>query len=149
MNIEELIKVLQASIAPVVMISGVGLLLLTLTNRLGRTIDRIRDLCDQFEEKPGENSGVLKQQVGILYTRCRYLRTSIVLAISCIMCVSTIVIALFSMHIFQINLISLVVVLFETGLLALIFSLVTFLMEVWAALASVKLEINSTFSASD
>ena len=149
MNIESLIKILQASIAPVVLISGVGLLLLTMTNRLGRTIDRIRALCHQFEEKPGRNSTVIKQQIDILYQRCRYLRSSIVLSITCITCVSTIVIVLFSMHIFQINLTSLVEVLFETGLLALILSLVTFLMEVWAALASVKLEINSTFSARD
>ena len=149
MNIEALIKILQASIAPVVLISGVGLLLLTMTNRLGRTIDRIRSLCDQFEEIPGRNSAVIKKQIDILYQRCRYLRSSIVLAIACIMCVSTIVIVLFSMHIFQINLISLVEFLFEVGLLALILSLVTFLMEVWAALASVKLEINSTFSARD
>jgi len=147
MNIEDLIKILQASIAPVVLISGVGLLLLTMTNRLGRTIDRIRALCDQFEEKPGKDGAVIKQQIDILYKRCQYLRSSIVLVISCIICVSTIVIVLFAMYIFQINLIGLVQLLFGAGLLALILSLVTFLMEVWAALASVKLEINSTFSA--
>jgi hypothetical protein len=38
------IKFLQACITPVAMISGVGLLLLTITNRLARTVDRTRHL---------------------------------------------------------------------------------------------------------
>jgi hypothetical protein len=36
----ELIPVLQVAIGPVILISGVGLLLLTLTNRFGRAVDR-------------------------------------------------------------------------------------------------------------
>jgi len=149
MDISDLISILQASIAPVVLISGVGLLLLTMTNRLGRTIDRIRHLCDQYEEKPGRNSAVIKQQIDILYRRCRYLRSSIFLAIACIFCVSVIIIVLFSMHLFQINLIMLVEILFGVGVVSLILSLLFFQMEVWDALYSIKLEINHTFSAKD
>ena len=37
--LHELIPVLQVAIGPVILISGVGLLLLTLTNRFGRIID--------------------------------------------------------------------------------------------------------------
>jgi len=40
--VSELIPVLQVAIGPVILVSGVGLLLLTLTNRYGRTIDRSR-----------------------------------------------------------------------------------------------------------
>jgi hypothetical protein len=148
MDIDNLISILQASIAPVVLISGVGLLLLSLTNRLGRSIDRVRQLCDRFEKKPG-NSGVVKQQIDIVYRRCRYLRTSIVLSIACIFCVSIIIIALFSMHLFQINFIGLVEVVFAAGIVSLILSLLFFLMEVWAALHSLRLEIDHTFSVKD
>ena len=45
MNLAEIIPVLQVSIGPVILISGVGLLLLTMTNRLGRAIDRARQLA--------------------------------------------------------------------------------------------------------
>ena len=41
---QNFIQFLQACITPVALISGVGLLLLTITNRLGRTIDRTRQL---------------------------------------------------------------------------------------------------------
>jgi hypothetical protein len=40
-----MIPVLQVAIGPVILISGVGLLLLTLTNRYGRTIDRRGNWC--------------------------------------------------------------------------------------------------------
>ena len=39
---EHVLEVIQAAIAPVVLISGVGLLLLTLSGRLGRIVARTR-----------------------------------------------------------------------------------------------------------
>lgn len=41
---KDLLQLIQAMVAPAVMISACGLLLLGLTNKLGRIIDRIRDL---------------------------------------------------------------------------------------------------------
>ena len=42
MPIPAVVQILTASIAPVIVISGVGLLLLSITNRYGRAIDRAR-----------------------------------------------------------------------------------------------------------
>jgi hypothetical protein len=42
MTLDQLIPVLQMAIGPTILISGVGMLLLVMTNRLGRTIDRAR-----------------------------------------------------------------------------------------------------------
>jgi len=47
-SVEELIPVLQTAIGPVILISGIGLLLLTMTNRLGRVIDRARGLSAEL-----------------------------------------------------------------------------------------------------
>jgi hypothetical protein len=41
---KNLLQLIQAMVAPAVMISACGLLLLSLTNKLGRVIDRIREL---------------------------------------------------------------------------------------------------------
>jgi hypothetical protein len=49
MQLKDLFPDLQIAIAPVILISGVGLLLLSMTNRLGRTIDRARQLVMQNE----------------------------------------------------------------------------------------------------
>jgi len=41
-SLEQIIPELRDAVGPVILISGVGLLLLTFTNRLGRAIDRAR-----------------------------------------------------------------------------------------------------------
>ena len=57
LSVAQLIPVLQTAIGPTILISGVGLLLLTMTNRLARTIDRTRatarELADASEERRG------------------------------------------------------------------------------------------------
>ena len=44
MSLEQIIPILQLAIGPVIVISGVGLVLLSMTNRFGRVIDRSRSL---------------------------------------------------------------------------------------------------------
>ena len=54
--VAQMIPVLQTAIGPMILISGLGLILLTMTNRLGRTIDRVRILTAEpatvTENKP-------------------------------------------------------------------------------------------------
>ena len=47
---------LQVAIGPVILISGVGLLLLTMTNRLGRAIDRARQMTRICPDTPMRNA---------------------------------------------------------------------------------------------
>jgi hypothetical protein len=47
-SLTEVISVLQTAIGPVILISGVRLLLLSMTNRLGRVIDRARVLSREL-----------------------------------------------------------------------------------------------------
>ncbi|MCB0732660.1 MAG: DUF2721 domain-containing protein, partial [Ignavibacteriae bacterium] len=47
---KSLVEFFQSSISPLVLISGVGLILLSLTNRLARTIDRSRGLVSEIEK---------------------------------------------------------------------------------------------------
>ncbi|OGX05978.1 MAG: hypothetical protein A2Z88_02815 [Omnitrophica WOR_2 bacterium GWA2_47_8] len=145
MNIDSLIKILQASIAPVVLISGVGLLLLSMTNRLGRSIDRIRQLCNVYDTAAHDVSVLLKQQIDILYQRCEMLRIAIALSTASIGCVSVIILALFSMYVFDVNLVGFVELIFAIGLISLILSLVFFLRDVRYALSSLRIEIDNTY----
>lgn len=141
MTIDDLIKILQASIAPVIMISGIGLILLTMTNRLGRSIDRIRLLTSELSTATQEKRKQLRPQIDILFRRCRYLQTAIVLATTSIFSVSVIILLLFSIYTFHINLVPMVQVLFVFGLISLIFALVFFLRDIGLALSSVRIEI--------
>lgn len=73
MNINDLIVVLQTSMARCVLISGVGLLVLSMTNRLGRPLDRIRALTVDLKHAEGEHRRVLLEEVDILYRRAKLL----------------------------------------------------------------------------
>ncbi|MDR1968151.1 MAG: DUF2721 domain-containing protein, partial [Burkholderiaceae bacterium] len=50
MPIHELLPILQVAIGPVILISGIGMLLLTLSNRFGRAVDRSRVLGRELRE---------------------------------------------------------------------------------------------------
>ncbi len=65
---------LQSSITPVALISGVGLILLSLTNRLGRTIDRSRMLASELRNTGKERKEILIEELKILHRRNRYLK---------------------------------------------------------------------------
>ena len=79
MKLTEIIPVLQVAIGPVILISGVGLLLLTMTNRLGRAIDRARQLAREVTS-PDANRTQVAEQVVTIYRRARVLRLTIALA---------------------------------------------------------------------
>jgi hypothetical protein len=140
---DDLIKILQMSLSPVILISGVGLLLLCMTNRLGRTIDRIRVLCPHLKTSYKEELNQLKLQIAILEKRCRHLQKAIVLATLTIIGVSIIILSLFIMFILKINLIGFVETTFAFGLIALIISLLYFLADLALGLQSIRLEVDS------
>jgi hypothetical protein len=66
-SVEQLIPVLQTAIGPVILISGVGLLLLTMTNRLGRAIDRARILAGEIQNADDVKRVKIAGQLQILW----------------------------------------------------------------------------------
>ncbi|MGD2034554.1 MAG: DUF2721 domain-containing protein [Bacteroidales bacterium] len=73
---KQFIVLLQSSITPVALISGVGLILLSLTNRLGRTIDRSRILASELRQVNGKRKDILIAELKILNKRNKYLKTA-------------------------------------------------------------------------
>jgi len=84
-SVEYLIPVIQTAIGPVILISGLGLLLLTMTNRLGRIIDRSRSLSgelDLLDSAAAQERIAL--EIDILWSRARSIRMAIIFAsLSC------------------------------------------------------------------
>src|ERR1700690_1768012 len=93
--IEKIIPMLQVAIGPVILISGVGLLLLTMTNRLGRAIDRARQLKGELSKRTDEDREQVLAQVAILYRRARMIRLSITLSALSALLASALIITLF------------------------------------------------------
>lgn len=141
--IRELIPVLQVAIGPVILISGVGLLLLTLTNRFGRAVDRSRSLGRELREQGPADSQRLGRQVGILFRRAKVIRLSIIMAALSLLLVAVLIIVLFITALAQLEAGLFIVLLFVCCMASLIVSLVAFIRDIQFSLEALSLELET------
>jgi len=139
--LHELIPVLQVAIGPVILISGVGLLLLTLSNRYGRTIDRSRQLMHELRECDEADRYRLEGQVEILYHRARLIRLSILLAGTSVLLASVLIIVLFLTALWKLEVGLFLSLLFIACMASLSGSLVAFIRDINLSLVALKLEL--------
>src|SRR5688572_4584318 len=95
LHLPTLIPTLQLAIGPVILISGIGLLLLGMTNRYGRTMDRTREMARECRGGAGSDRERARAQLGILMSRARILRAAIATACVSVLLASLLVIVLF------------------------------------------------------
>jgi len=143
-TVNELIPILQVAIGPVVLISGVGLLILSLTNRLGRVIDRGRSLVREMPNVPEANRANTARQLQILSRRAGLLQRSIVFAVICVLFAAALIIILFFTAAFQLEDAWLIGILFIGAMGSLIVSLISFLQELNQSLIAYHLDIGET-----
>jgi uncharacterized protein DUF2721 len=139
MSLQQLIPVLQIAIGPVILISGIGLLLLSMTNRFGRVIDRTRSLVQERElvvTKP-----TAEKEIKVLLKRAHILRTAIALSVVSVLLASLLIIVLFISAILQLALAGVITALFITCMLCLISALILFIADINLSLTALKLEI--------
>ncbi len=140
-NIQHLIQLLQSLISPIVLISGVGLLLLSFTNRLGRVIDRSRFLVKELEQEKKDNFEIKEKQISILYKRSRILQTSITAISITILLASLMILLLFFGYFTKINIEPFFLIIFVIAIFCLIFSIILFLLDVSLTLKALKFQI--------
>lgn len=140
---QNLIPTLQVAIGPVILISGVGLLLLSMTNRLGRTIDRARQLKEVYRAGTAADRERLKGQLEILWRRACLIRASIVWAASSVLLTAVLIILLFISTLLNWQMVIPLVAIFAGCLVAIIVSLVYFIRDINLALHALDLEMNS------
>jgi hypothetical protein len=139
----ELVQVLQLSVGPVILISGVGLLLLSMTNRFARVIDRIRLVAQAQRTSNEKDSPRHTSQLTMLRRRANLLRTSIILAVFSVLMAALLVITLFITAATRSDLGLPVIILFLASMLLLIASLIVFMGDLNLSLEAVKLEIEA------
>jgi Protein of unknown function (DUF2721) len=140
-TLHEIVPVLQEAIGPVILISGVGLLLLTMTNRLGRTIDRARQLCRDAGDGDAAKRAQTLTQINIIYRRAKVIRLSIGLAGFCVLLVSALIILLFVSALMDWQTSVFIVLVFIVSITSLFGSLVAFLYDINLALHALRLEL--------
>ena len=140
MTLTNLIPTLQLAVGPTILISGVGMILLTMTNRFGRVIDRSRQLTHELRSVAGADREKLLAEVRVLWLRARIVRTGIALAM-----LSTLLAALLIISLFMGMLLMLDAVvpagLFVVCMICLIGAMLMFFWDINLSLNALRLEI--------
>jgi hypothetical protein len=132
MQLDDIGKIIQLSIAPVFLLSGVGTHLVVLTNRLARVVDRSRFLESKASEANTEISPH-QLELGKLYKRSHLINRAIALATLCALLVCLVIATLFLEGATNVDLTKLIALMFVLGVLSLTGSLIYFLREIFVA----------------
>lgn len=125
-------NIISLSITPAFLLLGVLIQLRVLNNRLVRIIDRREVLEMQLSSARGLRA-VLTHELGILSRRAVAIQRALGLSTACLVLVCGVVVTLFAGDAFQLQLGSLVAILFVVAMLLLIGSFSLFLHEIFVA----------------
>ncbi len=139
-----LLPIIQLSITPVILISGLGGLLITLTNRMARIVDRSRNLCTQIRSASGEEKERLAEQLDVMWNRANLMRWAVTCAGASMFVACLLICGIFLSALAGRELALLLIGLFTLSLAFLIASLTLFLRDLFISLVALGIEIKRT-----
>jgi hypothetical protein len=134
----DIAHLIQTSVAPVFLLSGVAATLGVLTNRLARAVDRARNLEASLESHTGDPKH-LHDDLKVLARRARYLNAAISLCVVSAVMVALVVVTLFANAFFEAGLALTIALLFVGAMLLLTGAFVAFFIEVRLATAALRI----------
>jgi hypothetical protein len=134
----DIARLVQSSIAPVFLFSGVAAMLSVLTNRLARIVDRARTLEAKLVAHPG-STGQLHADRLVLARRARYINVAISLCAVSALLIALVVVTLFANAFLGYNLGAVIALLFVVAMLVLSAAFIAFLLEVRQATAALRI----------
>jgi hypothetical protein len=143
-NIDIIAHVIEISVAPVFLLAGISGLLMVLTNRLARTIDRSRSL--QLAELAlllPDQKVAIESEMNSLLKRSRFINLSISLATCSALLVCIVIIMLFLGSLVSINVAQVIASLFIVCMVVLSAAFSCFLAEVFIAARSLRASLVS------
>ncbi|EXJ16514.1 DUF2721 domain-containing protein [Imhoffiella purpurea] len=129
--------VIQLSVAPVFLITGIGAMLTVLTNRLGRIVDRAR-VVENSSPNTAPTGMTPEEELRRLSLRAKLISTAISLCTFTALLVSAIIATLFLGAFFSFGVSLIVALFFVAAMLAFIAALLLFLREVFIAIEGLK-----------
>lgn len=138
-DVADIAHVIQLSIAPVFLLTGVAALLGVLTNRLARIIDRARKLEDLLPHVMAEREKRVHDELSTLSRRAKLINRAISLVTSCALLICLVIVGLFAAAFTNTRIEAYIGWLFVTAMVALIGGLVVFLREIYVATAALRI----------
>jgi hypothetical protein len=141
----DLVHLLQLSISPIALISGVGLLLLSVTNRLARVIDRTRAIAAALRASDDDPDGRQRSQLVVLLRRARLLWLSIAAVTVTVVGSCVMVLLLVGMVFLGLDLRALTMAVFVVAALAMLLSALFFFGDVLLSLRALRVEVGAAW----
>ena len=134
----DIAHLVQSSVAPVFLLSGVAATLGVLTNRLARVVDRARSVEQRLIDHPGDKAPLL-DELEVLARRAGHIYRAISLAAIAALLVALVVVALFADAFLGVKLDAAIALLFVGGMVCLAAGFMAFFIEVRIAIASLRI----------
>ncbi|MBS0365450.1 MAG: DUF2721 domain-containing protein [Proteobacteria bacterium] len=134
----DIAHLVQSSVAPVFLLSGVAATIGFLTGRLARIVDRARQLEMRLEAHPGSAAHV-QQDIDVLAKRARYINFAISMCTIAALLVALVVVGLFANAFFGSGLAGAIALLFVAAMLCLSGAYIIFFIEVRFATAALRI----------
>jgi hypothetical protein len=136
-----LLPMIQLAITPVILITGLGSLMLTMTNRLGRIVDRTRILAGQAQAAKDETRAHVEAQLRILYRRAKFVRLAVMFNTLSMFTSGTLVVVIFVSALAGMEAGPLILALFMAAIGFLLTALGYFLSDINLTLRALGLEV--------
>ena len=135
-HIPEITSVIQLAVAPVFMLTAVGTIISALTIRLGRAVDRRRDLEAALARMPAEEKSSALEELEVIARRIQFVYYSIVAAVISGLFVSVLIFSAFLASFLRSDISYTIGTMFALAVLALTVSLLLFLREIFLAVST-------------
>jgi hypothetical protein len=139
LQVSEIGHVIQLAVAPVFLLSGVGIILTVLTNRLARVVDRARRLEDAAESATHAQREAIHGQLRVMARRVRLMNRAITLSTVSALLVAFVVVTIFLGAFFDFNTSLPIAGMFILAMLSLIGALLFFLREVFLSISTLRI----------
>ena len=130
---------IQLAVAPVFLLSGIGAMLAVMTSRLGRIIDRARDLEERLVDASPEFFSTLQNDLRMLSQRAKLIYLAIALCTTTALLVCSVIAFLFVSAFLQFDASVAVALLFIAAMSTFVLGLLWFLREIYVGTISLRI----------
>jgi H+/Cl- antiporter ClcA len=135
-HVPEIFTVIQLAVAPVFLLTAIGTVIAALNIRLGRAVDRRRDLESKLAAMAEEEQIFARQELAVIARRIRFVYYAITAAVTSGLFVCLLIAGAFIGAFVQVRLSYTIGAMFVFAMLALIASLLLFLREIFLAVST-------------
>jgi hypothetical protein len=134
----EMAHVIQLSVAPVFLLSGIGALLSVLSTRVGRIVDRSRQIEAKHVSDSADPTPEAERELDLLSRRACMANWAISLCTTCALLICTLIVMLFVGAFLKLDVSSVIALLFVAAIAVLILGLLCFLREIHLGIAGLR-----------